>query len=164
MLIISKVGLVYNYYRYYDPETGRYITSDPIGLAGGINTYAYVGNNPLKYIDPLGLFEVRVGGTSVGVDYSTTLYDSNRGWFPDTETRIGRSTTLGGGGLSFVFDTGVRASNVSSCDEVGVSVGLGQYLGISTNNAASQISVNFGFAIGLPVSINDTVGTTNFFD
>lgn len=51
----AESGLHYNYFRYYDPSTGRYITSDPIGLRGGTNTYIYVRNNPLKYIDPFGL-------------------------------------------------------------------------------------------------------------
>lgn len=51
----DDVGLYYNWHRYYNPGTGRYISSDPIGLAGGENTYAYVGNDPLGSIDPLGL-------------------------------------------------------------------------------------------------------------
>lgn len=48
-------GLVRFGARDYDQDTGRWTAKDPIGLAGGINTYAYVGNNPLKYIDPFGL-------------------------------------------------------------------------------------------------------------
>jgi RHS repeat-associated protein len=52
----AETGLHYNYHRYYQPETGRYITPDPIGLAGGINLYGYVGGNAVNKIDVWGLY------------------------------------------------------------------------------------------------------------
>ncbi len=60
----AETGLHYNYYRDYDPSTGRYIESDPIGLDGGINTYSYVSNNPMVHVDPFGLlvFSFGAGG------------------------------------------------------------------------------------------------------
>jgi RHS repeat-associated protein len=51
----QETGLHYNWHRDYDAQTGRYIQSDPIGVAGGINSYGYASNNPLKYIDLYGL-------------------------------------------------------------------------------------------------------------
>ena len=48
--------LHYNYFRTYDPSTGRYIESDPIGLRAGLNTFGYVGASPLGFVDSLGLF------------------------------------------------------------------------------------------------------------
>jgi RHS repeat-associated protein len=51
----AEVGTSYNYFRDYDPMIGRYVESDPIGLTGGINTYAYATNGPLLASDPFGL-------------------------------------------------------------------------------------------------------------
>lgn len=51
----QETGLHYNYFRTYDPSTGKYLESDPIGLGGGLNTYGYAEVNPLRLIDPFGL-------------------------------------------------------------------------------------------------------------
>jgi RHS repeat-associated protein len=72
----EESGLHYNYHRYYDPKLGRYLTPDPIGLAGGINLFAYAGNDPVNATDPFGLFDWKDysrsispnGGVPVGID------------------------------------------------------------------------------------------------
>jgi RHS repeat-associated protein len=66
----AETGLHYNWHRYYDPATGRYITADPIGLEGGMNLYAYVQGNPVNLTDPMGFMGDRPkpekDGNSVG--------------------------------------------------------------------------------------------------
>jgi len=68
----GESGLHYNYFRDYDPTTGRYVQSDPIGLGGGLNTYVYVMNNPSKFIDKYGL-----SGTCFALDTHGMLVCQN---------------------------------------------------------------------------------------
>ncbi|KVP96186.1 hypothetical protein WL02_10175 [Burkholderia ubonensis] len=70
----DETGLHYNRHRYYDPNSGRFISKDPIGLAGGINVYRYAPN-PVQWVDPLGL-----SGTPAGrlADKAQSLQASQR--------------------------------------------------------------------------------------
>jgi RHS repeat-associated protein len=92
-----ETGLHYNYFRDYDPSTGRYPQADPVGIAGGLNVYAYGLNNPLTYTDPLGLdpfgsnsagtggftpaptpFDVFVPGTSANNAFVQSVYQMGK--------------------------------------------------------------------------------------
>lgn len=75
-----ETRLHYNYHRFYDPTTGRYIQSDPIGLRGGINTYLYSRANPIRYIDPLGLETTVVTVRDFGVGSHSAVHVDNGGY------------------------------------------------------------------------------------
>jgi RHS repeat-associated protein len=74
----AETRLHYNWHRYYDPSTGRYITSDPLGLEGGLNTYVYAVGNPVLIYDPYGLFGME--------DIYGGIYRITGGWSPDQST------------------------------------------------------------------------------
>jgi RHS repeat-associated protein len=74
----AETGLNYNYFRDYDPAIGKYVQSDPVGLGGGINTYAYTGSDPVRFIDPFGLKVLNPKGYPVSSDVMEALWEFNR--------------------------------------------------------------------------------------
>jgi RHS repeat-associated protein len=99
----------YNINRDYDPQLGRYVQSDPIGLNGGINTYSYVGGNPLSYSDPSGrcpwcVFGAIIGGgTNVAAQYYANggSFNNFDGWSFAIAVASG---AIGGGAGSAIFN------------------------------------------------------------
>jgi RHS repeat-associated protein len=71
----SETGLHYNWNRYYQPETGRYVTPDPIGLAGGVNPYIYTDANPINWTDRLGLEARRLRELALALSTRTDIDD-----------------------------------------------------------------------------------------
>ena len=70
----SEMSLYFNRARYYDPQIGRFISEDPIGLAGGVNPYAYAANDPVNYRDPGGLRKYCVYWYHYNWDKDDNLY------------------------------------------------------------------------------------------
>ena len=106
----AETGLHYNYYRSYDPSTGRYLESDPIGLAAGLNTYAYVGNMPTMLVDPFGLVEVPPGYPAANPGYLPDYYETTGRQRPPPGPGIEYSTEIAGCGS---FLCGTRSSRDS---------------------------------------------------
>ncbi len=79
----AETGLHYNYFRYYNPQTGRYITPDPIGLEGGINLFAYVSNRPVNFADPLGLLG------PFGPGFKSVKWPPQNPYLPGPDTEYG---------------------------------------------------------------------------
>jgi RHS repeat-associated protein len=137
----QETGLHYNYFRYYDPETGRYIISDPIGIEGGINTYAYVLASPLNRVDPDGLLSLLFFGPrkDVPVQFQLDLSSMSTG-----NMRMG----LVFGTASALAGSGVTAA----CARYGVMNTLGTVKDIL--EIASEVATSFEDA-GRPPTTSD---------
>jgi RHS repeat-associated protein len=122
----EETGLHYNLNRYYDPFTGRYITQDPLGILGGLNSYQYVNGDPINWIDPLGLIKVENSGFE-GINATDNIGSSLK--LGETQvingvsvTRVGRwmspkeleqmqntgKVVQGGGGQTFISINGAN--------------------------------------------------------
>jgi RHS repeat-associated protein len=112
----AETGTHYNYFRDYEPGTGRYIESDPIGLLGGMSTYPYVGGRPLVRQDRFGLFDIyaRPSGGTEERSYNIRYYDEWSGWARDLRNDLPDSP----GGPSL---TGAELANYLYGQPTGVS-------------------------------------------
>ncbi|MEY1581398.1 RHS repeat-associated core domain-containing protein, partial [Providencia manganoxydans] len=90
----NETGLYYNRFRYYDKDSGQYISPDPIGLLGGFNPYGYV-HDPVGWVDPFGLSGFFTGSTFTGPsDITYTVYQQPIDWDLKVNTRDGVKTNL----------------------------------------------------------------------
>jgi len=83
----SSGGFVYLRNRWYDPKTGRFLTQDPIGLAGGINLYSYAGNNPVMFTDPFGLMCEKIHNTRAPCELFLAAFSEANPRHAESESR-----------------------------------------------------------------------------
>jgi|GEM_PF-3476175 len=172
-------GLYYYRARMYAPDLGRFLQPDPIGYAGGLNVYGYVGNDPLNLVDPLGLrtLNMQLGGGLVGLVGATAgggLYITNDGafGFPDIGVfkQIGPAVGANGGvGLSFGYTYGSVTNFQGRALAVDVSAGpvtvSGSFgpTGTPSGTFSNPIGLQLGVAVGSPIGADISAPKTTTF-
>lgn len=172
----QETGLHYNYHRYYDPNIGRYLRPDPIGLKGGNGIYCYALNNPLNWSDPYGMWTFTYSGgvhlprgflMAEGISLKSELikpFDASGrliGRGAKLEATLGIFADLGlNAGIGDLSGTGNQAGET-------ISLGSGKYGGVqfvlrndfdpfmpwyNPLKYLDGISVGLGLGLGLPAS------------
>lgn len=161
-----ETGLHSNWWRTFDPYTGRLMTCDPIGLAGGINPFIYVGNDPINYTDPSGLrtygidFSGTVGGGVIGTGGETFVIDSHGNY------GVVDHSGAGGGAPSGSVAAQLQYTNAETIhDLVGSSVSVGGSVGPGVQGTGEMIfsqtytgnSLGVAAGPGLPAEFHSVV-------
>jgi RHS repeat-associated protein len=160
----TETGLMYNYFRDYDPRTGSYVESDPIGLAGGqVSTYAYVQGNPISEVDPFGMSGWPWGSISPAEAQSLSLqqqlsYVASQAWNYLTgniglnagyhQGPLGNSIEVGGalGGNGAVCGYVTQCSTAGWGHMAAVGIGGGATLGPKACTGVTPSAGVFGVA------------------
>jgi len=172
-----ETGLHYNYFRDYEPGTGRYVESDSIGLKGGSSTYSYVQASPVNFVDSNGKEQMcgtKYCRTDVPIipppdnrDRGCRTFVSMATWFWNINWEYPTwEMSSDGNLLPEVGFTLVRCCKPENCREripvitlfgskfETASFGIGRRLGVSTAND-EEICVNLGFGVGMPVNFSE---------
>lgn len=141
----SETGNWHNGFRDYDSSIGGYLQTDPIGLMSGLNTYAYVGGNPVSFVDPLGLRKVSVDIFPIGVGGGIDVYfdyDSKNGF---TFNGLGVRGGVGeGAGISYdPYGQRPDKNAIDPCEDRNANWSVGLYgsanIGIPAINVGGDV-------------------------
>ena len=169
----QETGLYYMRARYYDPQLGKFLSEDPIGVAGGLNLYGYVGNDPANRTDPFGeamvcwseriwmdgpatgggdIHEMEVNG---GGEWSMKWHCSDDGVIPGGGGQQTAGTPgPGGGGAS--GGRGTTKTSKQQCDAAVLDAALSLTVGLLPVAGAAMLRGS-GFVVGM-VSVSRASG------
>ncbi|WP_295628487.1 RHS repeat-associated core domain-containing protein [uncultured Nitrosomonas sp.] len=157
----KETNLHYNYFRYYEPETGRYISPDPIGLSGGLNIYGYALQNPLTYTDPTGEAVPALIAACAGNPACAAAVGAGVGALTGVLFDLGSQLLDNGGNLQCVDKGSVAISAITSAIPLGAagSKALGRF--VAKDKASLSTLHERGIKIPSGRKINTTLAGSN---